>query len=67
MDREYTYSLDGSSMGWATNCADDEDRTFLYDGANRLVCATDEASSSTCPSGTSFTAASTWFSSQLQT
>ena len=43
MDREYTYSLDGSSMGWATNCADDEDRTFLYDGANRLVCATDDA------------------------
>ena len=41
MDREYTYSLDGSSMGWATSCADDEDRTFLYDGANRLVCATD--------------------------
>jgi hypothetical protein len=49
MDREYAYSADGSSMGWATSSADDEDGTFLYDGANRLVCVTDEAASEACP------------------
>ena len=49
MDRTYSYSSDGSSMGWSTGTTNDVARTLFYDMSNRLVCATSVAGSTTCP------------------
>jgi RHS repeat-associated protein len=49
MDRTYSYSSDGSSMGWSTSTTNDVPRTLFYDMSNRLICATSVAGSTTCP------------------
>ncbi len=52
--RLYSYADDGMTTGYTSYVTGDPDRTFFYDGANRLVCATGVADDTACPSaGTS--------------
>lgn len=51
VDRCYALSMDGTVIGHDSLVAADAPRTFFYDGANRLWCATASHGSPGCPSG----------------
>lgn len=51
LDRCYQYSADGSAAGHDSIVGADAPRTWFYDGANRLTCATSAFGSSSCPTG----------------
>ncbi len=49
VDRCYALSMDGTVIGHDSLVAADAPRTFFYDGANRLWCATASHGSPSCP------------------
>ncbi|MBX7195525.1 MAG: hypothetical protein K1X94_25945 [Sandaracinaceae bacterium] len=49
MDRTYSYSADGSAVGWTTGTTNDVARTLFYDMSNRLLCETSVSGSTSCP------------------
>ncbi|MFO0715010.1 MAG: hypothetical protein U0353_34550 [Sandaracinus sp.] len=49
MERTYSYSADGSAVGWTTGTTNDVARTLFYDMSNRLLCETSVSGSTSCP------------------